>query len=68
MDQSIINREKLKIAIAKKQMSLSQMSSIFGLSRSTLSRKIAGSRDFKEQEIWKLVEVFGRSVLNLSIK
>lgn len=65
MQDSIVNREKLKEEMEKRDMNYGDLGRLLLLCRSSVCRKVSGEYLFKEAEIKMLVRIFGRSVLNL---
>ena len=54
-----MNREELRAAIARKDISKGQLANALGISYQALWNKMNGFSEFKESEIQKLITVLG---------
>lgn len=63
--KNFVNRKKLNEVMGEKELNYSDIAKILGISRSSVSRKMAEQIRFTEDEITQLVKLFGRSILNL---
>lgn len=68
MVTAIVNRKRLKECIEKKKLTYGDVGCALGVCTSTVSRKVSGERQFTEEEMYQLVKLFGRGILNLPIK
>lgn len=51
------NVEELRVAIARKNITKTQLAAKLGISRACLYKKLDNSREFKASEMMKLVEI-----------
>lgn len=63
--KNLVNRSKLNKLMKEKNLNYSDIGKILGISRSSISRKMAEQIRFTEDEITQLVKLFGRQILNL---
>lgn len=54
-----MNREELRAAIARKNITKTDLAEALGITRVALQNKMSGSSEFKESEIKTLVRVLG---------
>ena len=59
----LIDRDELKAQMVKKHYSREKVSKLLCISLRSYNDKLNGVRDFKENEIEKLVSVFSSSIL-----
>ena len=62
----IINRNKLKGAIAESGIKKQDLAVRLGISRQELSYKLSGQHSFNENQMVVLEGLFGREIFNLS--
>ena len=62
---TIINVDKVKGKMAEYGMHACDLAKTLNLSRTTMSFKLNGKREFVDSEIFKLTQIFGTYVLNI---
>lgn len=58
----LINRNELKAQMVRKHITREELALNLGISKRSLSYKIFHNKDFKEEEICKLISLFGSTI------
>jgi plasmid maintenance system antidote protein VapI len=65
MEEVLVSRARLRGEIAKNDMTQADVCNALHISRPTLNKKLNAKQSFSEEEILKLVKLFGSGILFL---